>query len=460
MSSDARPLKSRLRPRYSITVVCLFASYLLPFDFAIGGLQLNPTRLVLLFGFTVYGGALLAGRKTWTDWALLLHIGFVTASFAAVHGAGTAVEAGGIYAVEVLGGYAIARRCLRDARSVAGASQVLLLCVAGMLPFAFVEFITGYRPFSALFAGSMTISDMRMGFFRAHGPFRHAILFGCFCGSGIAMYVYSAMARKRPLLSPLNIPAFGVFGLGTFMGLTSGGLLMMNLQMILMLYDRFVEINQKFKKLLVASIIGYIVLDLLSNRPAYIAILTRLTFNAGNVYYRDLIFEHGMNNVWAHPLFGIGLNDWVRPFWMFSPSVDNFWLLVTMRHGIPCTLCLAATVVLAIVKKPLSDDRHTQLVLRGVRISLFAVAMAGATVHLWSFMLVHFVFLIGCAESLAAAKPAKYSDDDTTLDEQWSVAETFRNSRSSRPLRPTPRKSAGFPADDPPPTMDLEQSTG
>ena len=37
--------------------------------------------------------------------------------------------------------------------------------------------------------------------------------------------------------------------------------------------------------------------------------LTYATFNSGTAYYRSLIFEWGMKNVWGSPIFGMPIID-------------------------------------------------------------------------------------------------------------------------------------------------------
>ena len=73
-------------------------------------------------------------------------------------------------------------------------------------------------------------------------------------------------------------------------------------------------------------------------------LITYLTFNSGTAYWRLHIWNFGSAEVWRNPLFGIGLNDWARPSWMWTASVDNFWLLTAMRYGIPAFLLLVAGI--------------------------------------------------------------------------------------------------------------------
>ena len=57
-------------------------------------------------------------------------------------------------------------------------------------------------------------------------------------------------------------------------------------------------------------------------------------FNPQTADGRLIILEYGSAEIARHPVFGIGLNEWVRP-WYKKQSVDNFWLSHAMRFGLP-----------------------------------------------------------------------------------------------------------------------------
>ena len=62
--------------------------------------------------------------------------------------------------------------------------------------------------------------------------------------------------------------------------------------------------------------------------------LEHLTFNKDSADGRLIVFDYGMMEVMKHPVFGIGLNDWTRPWYRAGKSsFDNFWLLEAMRYG-------------------------------------------------------------------------------------------------------------------------------
>ncbi len=105
-----------------------------------------------------------------------------------------------------------------------------------------------------------------------------------------------------------------------------------------------------------------------------------------------------------HPFLGIGLGDWTRPVWM-SDSMDNFWLLIAMRYGLPAWAMLVGLVlglvVVAARRQGLPETwrraRHAWA------FTLFGIAVAAATVHLWNALFVLFLFLIGAGAWLTDA---------------------------------------------------------
>ena len=155
--------------------------------------------------------------------------------------------------------------------------------------------------------------------------------------------------------------------------------------------------KQRWLLLLGLAILAYIAIDLLSTRTPMRVFLTYATFSAQTAYTRLYIFEWGMVNVWANPIFGLGFNDWVRPPFMGS-SVDNFWLLTAMRYGIPGFLFLAVgyfVLIWKVGRKNFDGDAIMLLLRRSWVFTLVGVCFTLATVHIWSAPFSLFGFLLG-----------------------------------------------------------------
>jgi hypothetical protein len=112
-----------------------------------------------------------------------------------------------------------------------------------------------------------------------------------------------------------------------------------------------------------------------------------------------------------NPLFGTGFGDWQRATWM-SDSIDNFWLLVAVRYGLPAFICLAAAMLL--VMRALGridiDDAYVSRCRSGLLVSLAGLVFAACTVHYWNAIYCWLLFLLGSGmwmlHSPGAAKPS------------------------------------------------------
>ena len=391
-------------------VVAFAVALFLPLQMTVGSLTLSSVRVVLLALLLGLLGRFLRTRRTAVDLLVVGHVVWVWLSFAMTEGVATATEAGTIYAVETLGGYLIGRVAVRSAAGAGGAIRLLSLLFLLTLPLAVLEFGTGRRLVSGLLGGPAVATDVRMGFFRTHGPFQHPIHFGCTAAALLGALVYAARdPRLRLAGRNLRRALTGSVVASTVMGLTSGGLLTLVVQAVLIGWDRLVRRPQKWWWFAGVAGVGYVALDLLSNQSGYVAVLSRLTFNAETLHYRRYIFQYGMENVWALPWLGRGFADWARPEWMVSATVDNFWLLTAMRHGVPAFLTLLLATLL-MLRGRVADPENTTL-LTGARVSVAGLALAAFTVHLWGVPLVFFMFLLGLAEAVRNL-PAELPEDD------------------------------------------------
>ena len=149
--------------------------------------------------------------------------------------------------------------------------------------------------------------------------------------------------------------------------------------------------------------------------------LSYATFSSHTAYWRGLIFKWGMVNVWANPVFGLGLNDWVRPgYMMFIDSMDNFWLLIAVQQGIPGFLLLAAGVFPALLRVGLRDFDSDRLLWQLRRAWMFTFAgltFTLCTVHVWTTTYSFAFFMFGAGMWLLNAVPGRDCTGDAAQDE-------------------------------------------
>lgn len=440
----------RLGVRLPVVVVLYLIAVVLPLQAELGTLLVSALRAVLL----VVTGPLLVliflgkvGRVYATDVLLVLHIVWVLLSLAQ-NNPDALVEQAGSTAIELLGGYAVGRALIRSPE------QFLLMCkwltaiVLVSLPFALYETATGRPPiidametwpatlFSfpvALFelltgqsnvmgAGGGTplfrsvevvTVDPRMGLERVQGMFSHPIHYGLFCS---VVFSLCFVGLRTALSRPGRYVRSAVIAFCVFLSLSSGALLAIALQFGLILWSRLLAAWPRRWWLLGSlAAMAYVVVDLLSNRNPLQVFMSYATFSPDTAYYRALIFEYGMQNVWANPLLGLGLNDWARPWWMHDNTVDNFWLLMAIRWGIPGLLLIAAAYGLAlfrIMRIDLGRDATLQTIRQAWVFTFIGLSFTLCTVHVWTNVYSFVFFLLGAGMWLLEAKPADGPADD------------------------------------------------
>jgi len=374
----------------------------IPLFIFVGPLRLSVYRIVLLLLFfpTLY--MLLSGkvgRVRLPDVCVILICIWSTISLIVVHGFEPMVEWIGVTWIETLGAYLVGRCFIRSPDDFYGMARFLFRIGLVMLPLALYEMQTGrsilIRAFDAL-GPVYTENNMdgRLGFERVQGPFAHPIHFGVFFGAmvGLAYYV---LGYGRSWLGRVQRAAICV-GL-CFSSLSSGPLAAAMAQIYFLLWDGALKsVKSRWNILAGLSALAYVVVDTISNRTPFHVFISYFAFSTHTAYNRIRIWTYGTQSIWENPLFGIGLNDnWTRPSWM-SPSVDMFWIVPAMRHGVPVWvlwLLLFFWVFLSIASRRGFGER-LQWYRIGYLSSMTGLFIAGWTVHYWDGLYAYFTFLL------------------------------------------------------------------
>ena len=171
-----------------------------------------------------------------------------------------------------------------------------------------------------------------------------------------------------------------------------------------------------------------------------------MTLDPWTGFYRLQIWEHGLANVWANPWAGIGLDDWERPWWMISDTVDAFWLVTAMRQGIPSFLLLAIAIILlghhVIKRRMRHTDGQAQRIAMGWMMSLIALSLIGATVHYWNVLHAYFFFFIGLGAWIADPTRAAWQASPPATGGHRPAPATTKNQGQSRCPGPNPSMDA------------------
>ncbi|HWK68760.1 MAG TPA: polymerase [Rhizobiaceae bacterium] len=376
----------------------------------LGSLSLSVYRIVLLTAvlpciFLLLRGK--AGPVRVPDIGLFIYSLWAAVSFLLAHGVEGAIQPGGILFVETMGAYLLGRCYIRDAKDFRALAIALTKLVLLIAPFAVVEWATGKKPILLAFGTvfptvEATLMAPRMGFYRVQGPFDHSILFGLLCGSVLSL-THLIAGKGRSFFARLPF-SLGV-AFTAILSMSSAPIAGLLLQTGLMSWNAALR---KFKarwQLLFGIIFAcYLVVEFGSNQTPIQFYISHFTFDKQTGWYRIWIWNYGSASVLAHPLFGIGFGQWARPAWM-SDSIDNFWLVVAVRHGIPAVAFLLISILSIMVSvgfkkldEALEDYRIAYL------ICIFTYLFVGTTVHFWTAAYAWFLFLLGSGVWLLDAK--------------------------------------------------------
>jgi hypothetical protein len=383
-------------------VALLLLTLLIPneFSFFIGPLRFSPYRLLLVLYiplalFRFLSGE--AGTLRRSDWCALLGCAWIMVSMVVNAGPG-GIESGGIMFIETFGAYLVARMSIRTAAQWRQATMVFGIGIAIVAPFAITECLTGkhvIRELTCSMVGRAFRGEIgdRFGLTRAYGPFDHPILQGVVSATVAisAWHAWKGLIAWRTMIWPLCMG-------GAMSSISSGAMATLAIGTMLSAWSIAAGfLKRKWRTFLILAAIGYFVIDMVSNRSGMAVLLSYFTFSSSTAYGRMIIWEWGFyQNAMKNPVFGLGDRDWVRPGWMVSSSMDNYFLFLMAYYGIPCFLGAAFSIILKVRAAAFATARSAfPHLIMSWWIPMVALSVAGCTVHFWNQALVFFWFFLG-----------------------------------------------------------------
>jgi hypothetical protein len=236
--------------------------------------------------------------------------------------------------------------------------------------------------------------DIRMGLLRAASTFEHPILFGLFSATMFSMLWYGVDSARIKIILCLGCI------LSTALSLSSAAILLLAFQIIAILVEYITaRVPRRTIIILISVALSIFAIEMLSNRGVVRVIISYMTFNPQTGYYRLLQWDFAQDDIIRSPFFGLARPEsWTRPFWMPS-SVDNNWLLISMRNGIPVAIlnfAVFATLAVKVYKrKRIIEDYRLQYLMTGWIITILAIFLGGWTVALFGKMHPMLYFMVG-----------------------------------------------------------------
>jgi len=409
--------------RLPVVALLTIIAIVIPLTFNVGPLTLNFSRLLFLVLVPLLTINLLRGlygRILITDVMVFIHVIWLALSIF-INNADVAVQFTGSTAIAILGGYLAARASIRTVGQFHALSRLLIWIALFSLPFAVMETLTGKAILREILSGlpGMSVSgratnEQRLGLYRVQFLFAHPIHYGFFCSLVFSLaYVglRHRVGRTRRLVSS------GIIGMCCFFSLASGAVLAMAIQIFLIGWEAVTRrLKRPWMLLISGSATVYVILELLSDRAAIIAILSRLAFSPKTVSIRQRLFEFGTEQIAKTPVFGVGYNDWGLPPWM-SGSIDNFWLLQALIYGMPAFLGLVGATVLTMVfvgRRDFSMDEPLRTARLAWIFTMISMCLTLATVAVWGPIQSFVMFIIGAGVFLLTAEPAGETAEEAT----------------------------------------------
>jgi len=398
----------------SVLLAFFILSLLLPIRPEIAGFRLDSYRFFLFIMFVPFLVKLFSGqtgRFTSSDGLLMLFVLWTIVTFVFHHGP-QIIPYAVVTNIELFGGYMAGRVLIRSAVDYHRFIKFFMIALLVMFPLAVYELNTFKMPLSEMFGKFTAVvpksPDTRLGLSRVQVAFPHAIHFGLFCSLGVANIYYLYRSSLHRLLPRLGL----VLGM-VFMSLSSAAMLSSLLQILIIIWGKLTA--ARWRLLIILLISAYIIIDFLSNRGPIVLLIENMTLNPGTAWWRVHIWNFGSQSVLNHPLFGIGRNDWVRPSWL-AATVDNYWLVIAMRHGFPSITLLVAALGMHIYRivriKSLHSDH--KLLRTGYMVSLVGVLFTLSTVHIWDALNAFIMFYIGAGAFLYTSSSGEEEGDNAS----------------------------------------------
>ncbi|WP_438727176.1 O-antigen ligase family protein [Parasphingorhabdus sp. DH2-15] len=395
-----------------LPALLLFYSFLVPPEVAVylGSLRMGAYRLALLIlvPYIVVAVFKQKIRFHFLDLLLVITALWLPASLTIHYDLATGLEAGGRQTYDMILAYFVARACIDSFDKLRNLLIFLLpglMLVGGLL---FLESVIG-RPFvrqifQQIFGNSGEVGSelrilFRLGFFRAYSVFTHPIHAGIFLSSFLAFYFY--MFRNVQWRYSGVVTSFLAF-----FTLSSAGLLALAMQCGFLFYDWLQKRVRDLSWGLALAALGVTLFlaHMFSQNGLIAVVYSYLTLNPATGRFRTLIWQYAGDVALQNPWLGIGHEEYARPDWMGTGSIDAHYLFMALTYGMPSAILyfsLAIAIIYLLCRRAAAS--HTTLARNGymaMTTCLTVTLILMFTVTFWGAILSWFNFMLGAALAL------------------------------------------------------------
>ncbi len=376
------------------------------FHFLVGSLRLETYRIILALAlvYALININDILKKADIVDILLFFFTLLASASLIYNHGLQKGIESAGILIIEILGAFYLARLFITTPKSYYQINTWFVTILAILVIFSLYEALAKHRILHD-WAKSITGHDsldyrlythyyIRMGIMRTTNLFAHPILYGTIGAIFFPFIVLLTLYKFR--ISNL-LKSIAIF-VGMVSTLSSAPLLSVAFQGMTAVLVRFWAGGKRFWfGFGFLALSSMILINAISNRGFFAILISNLTFNPVTGYYRMLQWQYSMDDIMDHPLFGIGLNDWTRPEWM-NNSIDSFWLLMTLQHGMIASFLLLLACLYAVfqmLNKLHKFHPTVQWMVKSWILAFVSLILIGFTVDYFGKIQPLFFFMLG-----------------------------------------------------------------
>ncbi|WP_354208722.1 MULTISPECIES: hypothetical protein [unclassified Bradyrhizobium] len=369
-------------------------------SFLLAGAKFNPERLIIALLLIPALFLLLQRGRRFVVCDLFVLLASAWMLVVSADNRSAELSSAGAVALELLGGYFVARAYFFGHLAVAEFISGLKVAVVVIVAVAMVDHMSGKLIVNS-FLGLNSEPEYRNGLMRGASVFPHAISYGTFCTAAGAIFLYAERHRMS------QICWVGVAFVGCFLAMSSAPMLMFMVVLSVYSYDRLLK-SSPWRWKAFAAVIGAVLafIYLTTNNPTS-WIIAHLTLDPSTGYFRKATWDRAFYNIGFAPWIGFGFGDIGEGLEFFdNASVDAVWLVIALRFGIPIVVFLLLANVTSFfvgfgrtTVGPTLDE-YMDRMRSGFTFAVITFVLVGLTVHYWNTMWMLWGAYIGIRASL------------------------------------------------------------